>query len=303
MRGVGDEVFDREGEAGRHVTGGAVVGWRDGPCLTLARCPPARHHLRFAPHASNGHSEVLASLTALVESLRTLVGRRSSVCASRLVVTERTCLYVCLFVLPLLQGGRGWTDPWQCEPCRASSLPAKLDTPLLKGTLPFTILRKHPIVPCKIEVPEDPPPTQQEGDQEQQQQQQLENQAEEQQTAPDMPPNTPENTANANFTEEEEEGYPETTALLTPSTAPTVVTPDSPTWPAPSPPSPIARNPGRRDSEVSDTGGATTSASGKKIIRHSAPSPLFDTGSAPSLVLWVLHPMAKRAEVPLPVRL
>lgn len=124
-------------------------------------------------------------------------------------------------------------------------------------------------MPCKIEVPEDPPQKHQEGDQQQQQQQ---NPAEEQQTSLKMAPNTPENTANANFTEEEQENYPETTALLTPSTTPTVVTPDSSTWPAPAPPSPIARSPARRDSEISDTGGdvergASTSASGRKIIR------------------------------------
>ena len=134
--------------------------------------------------------------------------------------------------------------------------------------LPFTILRKHPIVPSKLEIVEDIPLTQKQEDIEEQQQQQ-------QQEDPNMAPNAPEDPGETNFNgeEEEEEGYPETTSLLTPTfTTPTVLPLDSPTWPAPSPPTPIARTPARRDSEASDNGGdveraTTINASGRKIIR------------------------------------
>lgn len=126
--------------------------------------------------------------------------------------------------------------------------------------LPFTIVRKHPIVPSKLKV------AQQEEEQEQQQKEQQELQA-----VPTMAPHTPEDPGETNFNGEEEE-YPETTSLITPTTTPTLLSTDSPTWRAPSPPTLTTRTSLRRDSVASDSGGDvergnSSNASGRKIIR------------------------------------
>lgn len=155
--------------------------------------------------------------------------------------------------------------------------PAKLDTPLLKGTrFPITILRKHPIVPSKIEELQDKAQQEQEQPQKQepsQQQNQEQNQQDPHQAASStMAPNTPEDPGEPNFNGEEVEEYPETTALITPP-APTLLTLETPSWPAPSPPTPIARTATRRDSYDTQEGGgdlergATGTSSGRKIIR------------------------------------
>lgn len=87
-----------------------------------------------------------------------------------------------------------------------------------------------------------------------------------------MAPNTPEDPGEPNFNGEEVEEYPETSALLTPASIPTPGTPENSAWPAPAPPTPIARTTNRRDSYDTETGGelergSSVTASGRKIIR------------------------------------
>lgn len=162
----------------------------------------------------------------------------------------------------------------QCVPASRPP-PAKLDTPLLKGTrFPITILRKHPIVPSKIEELQDQAQQEQEQSQEQEpSQQQNQEQDQPQAASSTMAPNTPEDPGEPNFNGEEVEEYPETTALITPTSAPTPLTLETPAWPVPSPPTPIARTPARRDSYETQEGGgdlergATGTSSGRKIIR------------------------------------